>query len=74
MNITLYKNSPEIAKVYIKSNGIVDAFVWKEGDDEWQVLEGDSGEKMGFVAATFKTKKDAVKLRDEINSLIQTNK
>ncbi len=74
MNATIYSNNPSLLKKYLKGNGIINAFVWKEGRGEWQVLEGKSAELTGFVAETFKTKREAVKLRDEINFLIKTNK
>ena len=72
MNATIYSNNPPLLKKYLEGNGIVDAFVWKEGRGEWQVLEGKSVELTGFLAETFKTKREAVKLRDKINEVIKS--
>lgn len=55
---------------YIEGNGIKSAFVWREGKGHWQVLEGDAKKLTGFLAGEFKTKREAEKLKEEINSLI----
>lgn len=69
INCTTYKGNSLLGK-YIEGNGIKSAFVWREGKGHWQVLEGDAKKLTGFLAGEFKTKREAEKLKEEINSLI----
>ncbi len=68
INCATYKGN-SLLGTYIKGNGIKNAFIHREGK-HWQVLEGDAENLTGFLAGEFKTKREAKKLKEEINSLI----
>ena len=71
INCTSFKNRPEMAREFIRMNGIKAAFVWRNGPKDWEVLEGDPELKAGFSAGRFSTRREANALRDEINAIIQ---
>lgn len=59
-----------MARRYLEINGIAGAFVWKEDEKHWQVLEGKPEEKTGFLSAEFTTRKEAKLYCDSLNARI----
>lgn len=75
--LTSYAPGSALLKAYIQANGIKAAFVFKEGNQQWQVYIGDAVARTGFKECEpFKTKRDALlhasKANRQIESVEQT--
>lgn len=62
--------SPDLAKVFLERNGIVDAFVWDERPEGWAVFLGNSEEACGFREEVWPTKAKALERVRFLNDLI----
>jgi len=69
ISILTHKNNSLIHR-FIADNGIKGAFVHKRDKKQWQVLEGKPDEQTGFHVATFTTRREAIAMREEINTLL----
>ena len=69
INTTTFKDA-NMRAAFVRMNGIKSAFVWKEGERHYQVLEGDAQALTGFLAGEFTTRREAIALRDKINALL----
>jgi hypothetical protein len=69
--ITAYQAKSPMLKRYIELNGIVSAFVFKEGEREWQVYAGNAVTRVGIKEGSpFKTMREALAHAEKVNALI----
>jgi len=72
---TLSFGNDFLAKRFVESNGIKNAFIYKEPcnptNRRWQVLEGNESTLSGWTAGEFRTKKAAKMFCDKLNEKIK---
>ena len=70
--VLVYEHSPALAEAYLRMNGIIGAFTFRESARRWEVLEGKPEKQEGFFHAAYTTRREADAERDRINTFIAT--